>query len=58
MFSLEAFLCLGGGYRCVSGECVSRGVSCDGVEDCMDGFDEEGCVFFSVGIGRYGCFVV
>uniref|UniRef100_A0A8D2ECW6 SCO-spondin n=1 Tax=Theropithecus gelada TaxID=9565 RepID=A0A8D2ECW6_THEGE len=51
-------LCPGVGLRCASGECALRGSLCDGVLDCKDGSDEEGCVLLPEGTGRYtvaGC---
>ncbi|XP_078198084.1 SCO-spondin isoform X14 [Callithrix jacchus] len=44
--------CPGVGLRCASGECALRGGPCNGVLDCEDGSDEEGCVLPSEGTSR------
>ncbi|XP_008064182.1 SCO-spondin [Carlito syrichta] len=50
--SPPAPLCPGAGLKCASGECALRGDPCNGVADCEDGSDEEGCVPLPSGTGR------
>ncbi|XP_066980722.1 uncharacterized protein [Macrobrachium rosenbergii] len=39
--------CTGDNFECDSGICISNSKKCDGVEDCLDGFDELGCTSLS-----------
>lgn len=38
-------MCSENQYTCASGECISRDMVCNAVQDCISGDDESGCKF-------------